>query len=595
MPRPAKRKVAAAAKVAAVVEDVDWEAKTVVQLKAELTARNLDVTGKKAELIKRLQEDTASSPVGEATVSKKQKKDKEPPKTVIQQAIEQLKAGTSKTNAAVKVFKIDALAQSMAPGTYKQVHEDRSFMLHQTDIGNNNNKFYVGQLLERHNGTFDVFTKWGRTGEVGATLILGPSALDEAIVSFEKKFTDKTGNKWANRADFVKKAGKYNLIETDGDDAAEAEEVKVDSTTKVVGNLSAKSELDEVTRQMVSLIFDQDMFNTAMEKLNLDTKKMPLGKLSKSQIAKGFEALEKIEARIKGTATNDADDSSGTASLTDLSNAFYSIIPHDFRRMRPPTISDLTSVQEKFDMLTTLGDIEIAQQLQKQDTHAEADRHPCDIKYGLLKCKLRLLDKSSMEYKALEKYFDSTKSPGSGIKLRHIWAMDRETDDQRFKVHESIKNRKLLWHGTNVAVVAAILKTGLRIMPHSGGRVGRGIYFASEHGKSASYTRTAKGTGLMFLNEVALGQEHEIDRDDSSLVAAPSGYDSVVARGQVEPDPSYDTKLKLGGKDVVVPQGAPQRQPKYSHSSFSQSEYLVYRESQVRMRYMLDFDFNQGY
>lgn len=44
-----------------------------------------------------------------------------------------------------------------------------------------------------------------------------------------------------------------------------------------------------------------------------------------------------------------------------------------------------------------------------------------------------------------------------------------------------------MWHGTNVAVVAAILKTGLRIMPHSGGRVGRGIYFASENDKSAGY------------------------------------------------------------------------------------------------------------
>lgn len=38
-----------------------------------------------------------------------------------------------------------------------------------------------------------------------------------------------------------------------------------------------------------------------------------------------------------------------------------------------------------------------------------------------------------------------------------------------------------------MAVVAAILKAGLRIMPHSGGSVGRGIYFASEHAKSAGY------------------------------------------------------------------------------------------------------------
>jgi len=57
----------------------------------------------------------------------------------------------------------------------------------------------------------------------------------------------------------------------------------------------------------------------------------------------------------------------------------------------------------------------------------------------------------------------------------------------RFAANKNIEHRKLLWHGTNVAVIAAILKSGLRIMPHSGGRVGRGIYFASENGKSALY------------------------------------------------------------------------------------------------------------
>lgn len=46
---------------------------------------------------------------------------------------------------------------------------------------------------------------------------------------------------------------------------------------------------------------------------------------------------------------------------------------------------------------------------------------------------------------------------------------------------------------------------------------------------------TSKNTGVMFLNEVALGKEYTITRDDSSLKKAPAGYDSVVARGQVEP------------------------------------------------------------
>lgn len=39
----------------------------------------------------------------------------------------------------------------------------------------------------------------------------------------------------------------------------------------------------------------------------------------------------------------------------------------------------------------------------------------------------------------------------------------------------------------------------------------------------------------MFLNEVALGREKTITEDDCSLKKAPAGFDSVVARGTVEP------------------------------------------------------------
>lgn len=58
-------------------------------------------------------------------------------------------------------------------------------------------------------------------------------------------------------------------------------------------------------------------------------------------------------------------------------------------------------------------------------------------------------------------------------------------------------------------------------------------------------------------------------------------------------DPKKDTKIKLDGKDVVVPQGAPVTQPEYNHpiSRFSQSEYLVYKESQNMMRYLVMVDF----
>ena len=61
-----------------------------------------------------------------------------------------------------------------------------------------------------------------------------------------------------------------------------------------------KSKLDIQTQDLISLIFDQDMFDNALKKYDIDVKKMPLGKLSKTQIAKGFEVFcfKKIFAMI---------------------------------------------------------------------------------------------------------------------------------------------------------------------------------------------------------------------------------------------------------------------------------------------------------
>lgn len=96
---------------------------------------------------------------------------------------------------------------------------------------------------------------------------------------------------------------------------------------------------------------------------------------------------------------------------------------------------------------------------------------------------------------------------------------------------------------------------------------------------------------VMYLAEAALGQEYNITRDDASLKQAPAGFHSVVARGSREPDASQDVKLTLDGNAVLVPQGQPVQVSEYAGSSFSQSEYLLYKESQARIRYMLTMKF----
>lgn len=75
-----------------------------------------------------------------------------------------------------------------------------------------------------------------------------------------------------------------------------------------------------------------------------DVKKMPLGKLSKQQIARGFEVLETLEEAIRNPT-------GGGQSLEELSSRFYTVIPHNFGRNRPPPISSPEILQAKKDML----------------------------------------------------------------------------------------------------------------------------------------------------------------------------------------------------------------------------------------------------
>ncbi|ESO95798.1 hypothetical protein LOTGIDRAFT_214893 [Lottia gigantea] len=514
--------------------------------------------GKKAKVVVKEEEEEASGSTMKDAINKLKAADK----------------GKKKSHAIDK-------ACYLASNTNARVLDDYNCMLNQTNIGHNNNKFYIIQVIET-NGQYCAWNRWGRVGEMGDFKDMMCSTKAEAIKLFEKKFQDKTKNKWANRDSFEAKTGKYTMIDMAGDDEEEDEvdAPKVDLSGKTI----AESKLDKVTQKFVSLIFDLDMFKESMKKFDIDVKKMPLGKLSKTQIAKGFEVLDEIEEVLNKKKSG---------NLVELSSRFYTAIPHDFGRRVPPKIDNAEALRQKMDMLMVLADIEIAQEMTKEKDKKMATvkgevPNPIDVNYEMLKCNLELLNPKSEEYKLIETYTNETQGYRS-VKLQHVWKCDREGDDDRFKAHDKLGNRKLLWHGTNIAVVAAILKTGLRIMPHSGGRVGKGIYFASENGKSAGYVSCNNKTGIMFLSEVALGKQNVILRDDHTLKAAPKGFDSVLAKGNTEPDCKKDKTITINGKKVVIPQGKPTKFA--TGSSFSQSEYLVYKESQNRLRYMLQLEF----
>jgi poly [ADP-ribose] polymerase 2/3/4 len=467
-------------------------------------------------------------------------------------------------------------------------------VLNQCNIGNNNNKYYRMQMLKDANsgnsGSYYVWFKWGRVGEAArssASTWTGPFQSEDAAKStFTKKYRDKTGNAFGATS-FVEKTGKYVPVQLDND--VEVNEPSLLSVKQDVEVEYMASKLDSKTKELVEVLFSKEMRSEALTSFNLDLRRLPLGVPSKPQIEHGISILRRIEDKLNGVPAADGE----TLSYEELSSRFYTAIPHSFGRTRPPQISTKESLQSRYDMCNMLLDMYDTTETVKRieaETKATTKKmapNPIDQYYTSLKADLTLVDKASPEDKIIRQYFEATKGSHSSSRLLDVWSVNRQGESERFAAYDAIGNRRLLWHGTNIAVVAPIITTGLRIMPHSGGRVGAGIYLANLQQKSAQYT---SGYGskfaCMFLCEAPLGKQHMVREDGphaSGLRTAPPGFDSVHAVGAYQPKST--TIMKIDNKDVVVPNS--QAEPSGVSSSFAHDEFLVYNEKQVRLRYVV--------
>lgn len=98
-----------------------------------------------------------------------------------------------------------------------KVYQNYSCRLELKDIDYNNlngNKFFKMQMLERNDGKkWIIWTQFGRINtenpQVKEQEFYGRY---DAIAHFEKKFYEKTNNKWTDRDHFQQKPGKWALV-----------------------------------------------------------------------------------------------------------------------------------------------------------------------------------------------------------------------------------------------------------------------------------------------------------------------------------------------------------------------------------------------
>ncbi|XP_026729426.1 poly [ADP-ribose] polymerase [Trichoplusia ni] len=454
-------------------------------------------------------------------------------------------------------------------------------VLSQTDVVAQKNSYYKLQVLEGDNKKkYWLFRSWGRIGTtIGGSKVEPCRNVDEAIDKFCTLYMEKTENDWHGRDYFLKVPGRYFPLDMDyGTDAAKvSQDLALDKTC----------DLPESVQKLIIKIFDVNVMKKTLLEFELDTEKMPLGKLSKKQIKSGYQVLSELLTLINKGSTSQN-------KIIDATNRFFTLIPHDFGVNNAPLLDNVELIKSKTAMLDNLLEIEIAYSLLSTDSKESS---PISANYLKLKASIAPLDRASPEFQMIQEYVRNTHAATHSsytLDIEEVFKVVREGEDKRYKPFRKLHNRRLLWHGSRVTNFAGIISQGLRIAPPeapvTGYMFGKGVYFADMVSKSANYCCTSinNPTGLMLLCEVALGNMKECRQAED--VKLPPNMHSAWGVGKTQPDPAASRKLDDG---TIVPLGKPVNNK--VDTTLLYNEFIVYDVAQVNVKYLLQMKFNHKY
>lgn len=272
--------------------------------------------------------------------------------------------------------------------------------------------------------------------------------LEDAKKEYMKHYEEKTGNAWGSV--FEKIAGYYVLVDVEYDNKG-LRDLETNNT-----NISSK--LDKPLQDLIKLIFDVDNMNKTMLQFELDTEKMPLGKLSQRQLLSAYTVLSKLSELVTEGASS--------SEFIGPTNEFYSIIPHSFGIEKPPLIDTDEVIKKKIEMIDSLMEIEVAYSL--LNSERDDNMNSIDQNYQNLNTDLDILDKSSEEFKLIQEYVTNSHADTHkwyDLEIEEVFKVTRKNESKRYEPFKHFHNRKLLWHGSRLTNWVGILSNGLRIAP----------------------------------------------------------------------------------------------------------------------------------
>ncbi|CAI5725203.1 unnamed protein product [Hyaloperonospora brassicae] len=356
------------------------------------------------------------------------------------------------------------------------------------------------------------------------------------------------------------------------------------------------SRLPSDVQDFVTLIADHSELSyaqTVTDDLSGDAvMKLPLGRLSKTTIKRGYETLEEMYEALRSRQVS-------RAQLTHLSSHFYSLIPH---HSRLEVIDTMVKLGKKVELLADVG-ISVRGIAHDPVARQCASRNYLDECYNLLECELEPVKSSNPDFALIQTYIRNSNCCGrkqDRLQLLSVFRVEKNEQETRFEPFRHFSNRRILWHGSHLANWSGILSEGLRIAPPevaSNGRIfGKGLYFTDKVTKAQAYCHCRPTNGhnqcVLALSEVALGACKEmLNSDDNAkqFVHTASGgraneayYHSCKGVGSCRPDSSGDVVDVHGAVWPLGKSVQPEKRTGLHHS-----EYIIYNPNQTRMRYVV--------
>lgn len=456
----------------------------------------------------------------------------------------------------------------------------RKAVLQLTDLVNNNNKYYAIELQQAidppaGSARYRVFTHYGRTDDLETNPNAGAKEsryfADEpgARAAYEKIYREKSspskGYKEVSLAS--SKIGSHKARGTSSGEV-DAKTLERIESEKGVPIARPVSKLDAGVQRLVRYIYEeatQALTNTVAAKITANGIETPLGVLTLGQIERG----EAILAQLYALFQKDQKPKNFEAQTAELSGEFYTSIPHRIGRSRADiaasVINSLEQFEQKQETLQLMKDM-----LQVNgESGSVLFTDEVDTKYEALRCEVRALAPSDVEYQRIADYVVKSQIKSKSIKVKSVYGLRRPEEWEVFR--SDLDNQRELFHGSRIKNWVGLLSRGI-LMPKivvsmgvnrtDAGWLGNGIYFGDASCTSAFYTSAGKqGTRFMAVARVALGKMAPYTKITYGLERPPEGFDSChgVRHKPLKP------------------------------SQFADDEYVVYNTNQQRLEYLVEF------